>query len=136
MSEHNRDKRLARCSLNGSPKVALEHYARVIESDLQEADKMSLLSEVEKAAQKPVQHDAAKSRKASQTALNEYQESAFLLLNAALCSSVHECRIPPRGVELPSIKPQKSAKSLNLGKTAQNPTHATRRKHQKTLIWT
>jgi integrase len=88
------------CSwIGNSPKVALEHYAQVTEADLKEAAKMSLLSDGEKAAQNAAQYDAAKSRKAPQTALNEYQESAFLPLNATLCGSVHGPQVPPRGVE-------------------------------------
>ena len=36
--------------IGNSPKVALEHYTQVTEADLKEADKMSLLSDGEKAA--------------------------------------------------------------------------------------
>jgi integrase len=88
------------CSwIGNSPKVALEHYAQVTEADLKEAAKMSLLSDGEKAAQNTAQYDAVTGRKEPQTALNEYKESAFLPLNAALCGSVHEQQVPPRGVE-------------------------------------
>jgi hypothetical protein len=84
------------CSwIGNSPKIALEHYIQVTEADLQEAAKMSLLNNGEKAAQ----YDAAKGRIASQTTLDEHKESAFLPLNTALCGSVHEPQIPPRGVE-------------------------------------
>jgi integrase len=74
--------------IGNTPAVAMTHYAQVTEADIQEAAKMSLLSDAEKEVQNPVQIGAESSR----TESHDTQEEPTV--SPCLCESKREFATP------------------------------------------
>lgn len=92
------------CSwIGNSPKVALEHYAQVTEADLQEAAKMSLLSDAEtqidEVAQNAAQYPAAQGSNEQKSTKDKDNGNVVFPLVTAKCSSIQELEMPGTGVE-------------------------------------